>query len=52
MIRWGQFQATKEAFTTLVICCKSAKTALNSDFIYIFFMILYMRGQGQITPMG
>ena len=28
------------------------KTALNSDFIYIFFMILYMLGQGQITPMG
>ena len=28
------------------------KTALNSDFIYIFFMILYMLVQGQITLMG
>ena len=30
----------------------SEKTALNSDFIWIFLMILYMRGQGQITQWG
>ena len=30
----------------------SEKTALNSNFIWIFFMILYMQGQGQITQMG
>ena len=28
------------------------KTALNSDVMSIFFMILYMRGQGQITQMA
>ena len=30
----------------------SEKTALNSDFRQIFFMILYMHGLGQITQMG
>ena len=35
-MQWSQFQATKEAFTTLVICCKCQKTALNS-VLYRFF---------------
>ena len=28
------------------------KTASNSDFFIVFFMILYMMGQGQVTPIG
>ena len=27
--RWGQFQATNEAFTTLVICCKFQKNCFE-----------------------
>ena len=52
IIRRGQSDAPNEALTTLVICSKLQKTPLNSDFIQIFFMILYMREQGQISPMG
>ena len=29
IIRWGQFQATNEAFTTLVICCKFHKNCFE-----------------------
>ena len=47
----GQFQATNETFTTLVICCKFQKNCFELWFS-IVFIILYMRGQGQITPMG
>ena len=35
IIRWGKFRATNEGLTTMVICC-FRKTALNSDFIWIF----------------
>ena len=38
IIRWGQFQATNEAFTTLVICCKFQKNCselwLYMDFLW------------------
>ena len=35
----------------MVICCGFQKNALNSDYIQIFFMILYMWRQEQITSM-
>ena len=41
---------------TSIICCKfKKKTSLKSDFIQIFFIILYMYiapGQGQDSPSG
>ena len=37
IIRWGQFQATNEAFTTLVICCKFQKNC-SELWLYIGFL--------------
>ena len=51
IIRWGQFQATKEALTTLVICSKFQKNCFELWFYIDFFMILYMQGLEQITQM-
>ena len=53
IIRWGPFQATKEAFTTMVICCKNQKNCFELRFYIDFYCDFIHAGERrQITPMG